>query len=104
MGTIEQRLKKLEAQAFKNIGTGGARVECDEECRVVQVFFKTPSGGERLATPDELEAVRVRWDAMTNFIHERGFEGVIDFIDDEEVKAECVKVMEDALHNWRQSK
>ena len=104
MATLEQRLRKLEQQTFKNVGTGSARVECDEEFRVVQVFFKTPSGGERLATPDELEAVQVRWDAMTNFIHERGFEGVMDFIDNEEVKAECVKAMEDALHSWRQSK
>ena len=54
MATLEQRLRKLEQQTFKNVGTGIARVECDEEFRVVQVFFKTPSGGERLATPDEL--------------------------------------------------
>lgn len=95
MATIDQRLKKLEAQACKIIGDGKGRVECDDEGRVVQTFFKTRTGGERPATADELKSIQVRWDAMNEFLEEHGI-GAVDVLYDEELKAECMKVMQEA--------
>lgn len=103
MATTEQRLKKLEAQACKIAGDGKGRVECDEEGRVLRAFFKTRTGGERPATADELKSIQVRWDAMTEFLTEHGI-GAVELLYDDKLKAECMKAMEDALHNWRQSK
>ena len=95
MATIDQRLKKLEAQACKIVGDGKGRVECDEEGRVAQVFFKTRSGGERPATAEELKNTQVRWEAMTKFLDEHGI-GAVDLLYDEKLKAECMKVMQEA--------
>lgn len=95
MATIEQRLKKLEAQTCKIVGDGKGRVECDEEGRVVRAFFKTRTGGERLATADELKNIQVRWDAMTKFLDEHGI-GAVDLLYDEDLKAECMKAMQEA--------
>lgn len=95
MATIEQRLKKLEAQACKIVGDGKGRVECDEEGRVLRAFFKTRAGGERPATADELKNIRVRWDAMTGFLTQHGI-GAVDLLYDDKLKAECMKVMQEA--------
>lgn len=103
MATLEQRLRKLEEQTFKNVGSGKARVECDEEGRVLRAFFKTRTEGERPATADELKSIQVRWDAMTEFLTEHGI-GAVELLYDDKLKAECMKAMEDALLNWRQSK
>lgn len=95
MATIEQRLKKLEAQACEIVGDGKGRVECDEEGRVLRAFFKTRTGGERPATADELKNIRVRWDAMTAFLTEHGI-GAVELLYDDKLKAECMKVMQAA--------
>lgn len=103
MATIEQRLQKLEAEACKIVGDGKGRVECDDKGRVVRAFFKTRTGGERPATADELKNIQVRWDAMNEFLTEHGI-GAVELLYDDKLKAECMKVMEDALRNWRQAK
>ena len=72
-------------------------MECDEEGRVVRAFFKTCTGGERPATADELKNIQIRWDAMNEFLDERGI-GAVDVLYDEELKAECMKVMQEAAN------
>lgn len=95
MKPIEQRIQKLEVKDSQLIGAAKGRVECDEEGCVAQVFFKTRSGGERPATAEELKNTQVRWEAMTKFLDEHGI-GAVDLLYDEKLKAECMKVMQEA--------